>query len=84
MPQQIGSLPLGSTIVRYASSLNPANLNHPATPALFKSLINRLVYLKILQPDLCDKAFSQFTSFIENCVKKIVKMYHLLIEMNKK
>ena len=40
--------PLGSTIFCYASSLNPANLNHPSTPALFKSLISRLVYLKIL------------------------------------
>ena len=44
--------PLGSTMVCYASSLNPANLNHPSTPALFKSLISRLVYLKILQPKL--------------------------------
>ena len=44
--------PLGSTIVRYASSLNPANLNHLSTPALFKSLISCLVYLKILQPKL--------------------------------
>ena len=76
--------PLGSTIVCYASSLNPTNLNHPPTPALFKSLISRLVYLKILQPKLVEKALSQFTSFIENCVKKILKMYHHLIEMNKR
>ena len=27
-------------MVCYASSLNPANLNHPSTPALFKSLID--------------------------------------------
>ena len=26
--------PLGSTIFRYASSLNPPYLNHPSTPAL--------------------------------------------------
>ena len=74
MPQQIESLSLGSTIFRYAGSLNPGNLNHPATPALFKSLISRLIYLKILQTNLCDKAFSQFTSFIENFVKKFVQM----------
>ena len=57
-------------MVCYASSLNPANLNHPSTPALFKSLISRLVYLKILQPKLGNKALSQFKSFIENFVKK--------------
>ena len=60
---------LGLTIVHYASSLNPANLNPSSTPALFKSLISFLVYLKILQPKLGEKALSQFTSFIENCVK---------------
>ena len=74
---------LGSATVRYASSLNPANLNHPSTPAPFKSLISRLVYLEIVQPKLGDKALSQFGSFIENCVKKILKMYHHLIGMNK-
>ena len=57
-------------MVCYASSLNPANLNHPSTPALFKSLISRLVYLKILQPKLGNKALIQFKSFIENFVKK--------------
>ena len=62
--------PLGSTIVHYARSLNPVNLNHPSTPAVFKSLISRLVYLKILLVKLGDQAHSQFTSFIENCVKK--------------
>ena len=60
---------LGSTIVGYASFLDPANLNHPSVPTFFKSLISRLVYLKILQPKLGDTALSQFTSFIENCVK---------------
>ena len=39
-------------------------------PALFKLLIICLVYLQILQPKLVDKIFSQFTSFIENCLKK--------------
>ena len=58
---------LGSTIVCYASSLNPANLNHPSMPALSKPLISCLVYFKILKPKLVDKALSQFTSFIENC-----------------
>ena len=47
-------LPLGSTIVSDASSLNPANLNHPSLLALFRSLISRLVYFKILQPKLGD------------------------------
>ena len=56
---------------------------HPSTPALSKSLISRLVYLKILRPKLGDKDLSQFTFFIENCVKKILKMYHHLIGMNK-
>ena len=60
---------LGSTIVGYASILNPANLNHPSVPTFFKSLISRLVYLNILQPKLGDTALSQFTSFIESCVK---------------
>ena len=75
--------PLGSTIVLYASYLNLANLNHPSTPALFKSLISRLVCFKILQAKLGDKALSQFTSFTENCAKQILKMYHHLIGMNK-
>ena len=57
--------PLGSTIARYASSLNPANLNHPSTPGFFKSLISRLVYLKILQPKLGDKALSHGQADIE-------------------
>ena len=74
---------LGSTTVRYARSLNPANLNYPSTQAHFKSLISRLVYLEIFQPKLGDKALSQFRSFIENCVKKILKMYHHLMGMNK-
>ena len=39
---------LTSTIVRFARSLNPADLNHPSASTLFKSLISRLVYLKIL------------------------------------
>ena len=60
---------LGSTIAGYASFLNPANLNHPSVPTFFKSLISRLVYLNILQPKLGDTALSQFTSFIESCVK---------------
>ena len=60
---------LGSTTVGYASFLNPPNLNHPSVPTFFKSLISRLVYLNILQPKLGDTALSQFTSFIENCVK---------------
>ena len=47
-------LPLGSTIFSDASSLNPANLNHPSLLALFRSLISRLVYFKILQPKLGD------------------------------
>ena len=34
--------PIGSTIVHYTSSLNPVNLNHPLTTALFKSLISLL------------------------------------------
>ena len=49
---------LASTIVRFARSLNPANLNHPSASTLFKSLISRLVYLKILQPKLGDTALS--------------------------
>ena len=49
---------LASTIVRFARSLNPANLNHPSAPTLFKSLFSRLVYLKILQPKLGDTALS--------------------------
>ena len=72
-----------STAIRYASSLNPANLNHPSAPANFKSLISRLVYLEILQPQLGDTALSQFRSFIENWIKKILKMYHHSIGMNK-
>ena len=38
-------------------------------PTFFKSLISRLVYLNILQPKLGETTLSQFTSFIENCVK---------------
>ena len=72
-----------STIVCYAISLNPANLNHQSTLALFKSLISRLVYRKILQSKLGDKAHSQLKSFIENCKKKILKMHHHLTGMNK-
>ena len=49
---------LPSTIVRFARSLNPADLNHPSASTLFKSLISRLVYLKILQPKLGDTALS--------------------------
>ena len=49
---------LTSTIVRFARSLNPADLNHPSASTLFKSLISRLVYLKILQPKLGDTALS--------------------------
>ena len=49
---------LASTIVRFARSLNPANLNHPSAPTLFKSLFSRLVYLKILQPKLGDTVLS--------------------------
>ena len=49
---------LASTIVRFARSLNPANLNHPSAPTLFKSLFSHLVYLKILQPKLGDTALS--------------------------
>ena len=56
-------------MVGYASFLNPANLNHPSVPTFFKSLISRLVYLNILQPKLGETTLSQFTSFIENCVK---------------
>ena len=48
-------------------------------PALF----SHLVYLKIYQPKLGDKTVSQFTSFIENCVKKVLKMYHHLIGRKK-
>ena len=49
---------LTSTIVRFTRSLNPADLNHPSASTLFKSLISRLVYLKILQPKLGDTALS--------------------------
>ena len=49
---------LTSTIVRFARSLNPADLNHPSASTLFKSLISRLVYLKILQPKLGDTDLS--------------------------
>ena len=45
-------------------------LNHASTPAPFKSLISLLLYLKVLHPKLGDKALIQFTSFIENCIKK--------------
>ena len=74
---------LGSTIVRYASSLNPVNLNHPSTPAPSKSLISCLVYFKILKPKLVNKALSQFTSFIENCFEKNPENVLSLIRMNK-
>ena len=68
-----GRSPLGSTIVHYGNSLNPANLNHPSVLGLFKSVISRLVYLNILQPKLGNKTLVSIHLSLKIVPKKSLK-----------
>ena len=60
-----GKTKLGSSIVRYASCLNPSHLTNLASSSGSFKLINRLVYLKILHAKTGAKALSQFSGVKE-------------------
>ena len=63
--------PLGSSIMRHASCLNPSHVTNLASSSeSFKQLMNQLVYLKIFPDKTGDKALIQFSNFIPNCVKE--------------